>query len=71
MTQDLLKDLALAKVTFQLRSILFAMGNNSIEISKLCNPDSWAAELHDNEQCAVCGDRDCIGGLSCKTGDGV
>lgn len=41
--------------------------SDPIEFSKLNDPAKW----HDDEQCAICGDSDCIGGLPCETGDGV
>lgn len=55
MTQQLLSELTRAKVTFQLRGIVAAMG---------IDPDT----LH--PQCEICGDSDCQRGRACETGDG-
>jgi hypothetical protein len=58
MSGPLLKELAKAKVEFQLRGLLTALG---------IDPNG---HFMDDKQCQTCGDSDCIGGLACETGDG-
>ena len=50
-----------------LKSVRVSMEQQLAELKSLT---SWMG-ISDDDKCAICGDSDCAGGVTCETGDGV